>query len=72
MQARFDEAIAERERALALDPANAGAMRGWAGITFSSVNSKRASRFLTRRFDLARAIRSCYFVYTANRGPILG
>ena len=50
-QAHYDEAIAEHERSLALDPSEAESLWAWPSTTYSSVSLKRASNFLTKRFE---------------------
>ena len=56
-QARFPEAIAEHERALALDPSNAIAAMGLGCDYQTSGNSTKALNISTRRFGRARTIR---------------
>ena len=72
-QGRFEEAIAEQERALALDPADVGAIQGMGlGLPRTSGNMKRASNYLTRRFGSVRTIQRCNSCILGNRGPISG
>ena len=73
LQARYQEAVAEHERALALDPSNvdAAARRGH-GLRNARANSTKALNISTRRFWGARTIRRSPIGMAARRGPISG
>ena len=71
-QARYPEAVAEHERALALDPSNVYAA-GDLGFDYNASGiSTKALNISTRRFGRARTIRRSPFGMAARRGPISG
>ena len=71
-QGRIEEAVAERERALMLDPADVALFRAWPGITSSSGILTRPWKYLTRRFGSVPAIQRCGTCTLGNRGRISG
>ena len=72
-QGRAEEAVAEHERALALDPSNTDAA-GQLGFdyTMPRANSKKALNISTRRFGRARTIRRSPIGTAASRRTISG
>jgi tetratricopeptide (TPR) repeat protein len=71
-QARYQEAVAEHERALALDPSNVVAA-SFLGFDYYRLGEfEKALNISTRRFRRARTIRSSPILMEARRGPILG
>ena len=71
-QGRNDEAVAEFERARALDPSSVDAEGGLAWTTYASGNSTKALNISTRRFCRARTIRRSPIGTPARRRPISG
>jgi TolB-like protein len=71
-QGRIEEAVAERERALMLDPADVALFRAWPGITSSSGILTRPWNYLTRRFGSVPAIQRCNTCIWGNLRRISG
>ncbi len=72
VQGRLDEAIAEDERALALDPAAVDAYANMGYDTGASGNLKRASKILTRRFGSVRTIHLWIIWYAGKAAANFG
>jgi adenylate cyclase len=71
-QARFEEAIAEKERTLALNPADAGTMQGMGWDYLYLGQYEKSLELLTRRFGSVRTIHRCNSYLLGNRGRISG
>ncbi len=71
-QGRFEEAIAERERTLALDPADLNAMMGMAWDHVSLGRYQKGLEIFDEAIGSVRAARSCSICIMGNRGPTSG
>jgi tetratricopeptide (TPR) repeat protein len=70
-QGRIEEALAERERALVLDPGDVGTLQSlaWDHVYLGHILT-RAWNYLTRRFGSVHAIQRCSSCILGNRGRI--